>query len=223
MRPLSRTDPRMAVLPAAFAVIALLVAAHLVTDLKVFDLLEESNLPTWFSQAQFLLAAGACIAAAMRDEHARPGWLLLAGVSALFSLDEVAMIHERLEDQGSVELALLVVEPLLGAALVAVVYATLRSRADTRVLLFLGAAVVSLALAQASSAINGVAEPTGFVYDLLAILEEVFEMLTGTLVLVGALRHAPKRTRHCAAARERDDDADEAEHHGVHQGPGDRL
>ena len=194
MLSVTRADPRTAVLPAACAVIALLVGAHLVTDLKVFNLLEESNLPTWFSQAQFLLAAGACVAAAMRDEDARRGWLLLAGVSALFSLDEVAMIHERLEDQGSVELALLVVEPLLGVALVAVVYATLRGRVDRRVLVFLGAAVVSLALAQASSAINGVAEPTGFVYDLLAILEEVFEMLTGTLVLVGALGHPRKRT-----------------------------
>lgn len=193
MSPLSRSDPRTAVLPAACAVIALLVAAHLVSDLKVFNLLEESNLPTWFSQAQFLLAAGACIAAAMRDERTRTGWLLLAGVSALFSLDEVAMIHERLEDQGSVEIALLVVEPLLGIALVAVVYAALRGRADRRALLFLGAAVVALALAQASSAINGVAEPTGFVYDLLAILEEVFEMLTGTLILVGALGQSPDR------------------------------
>ena len=174
-------------LRASCVVIALLVAAHLVTDLKLFNLLEESNLPTWFSQAQFLLAAGACAVAATRDERARTAWLLLAAVMAFFSLDEVAMIHERLEDQGSVELALLVVEPLLGLALIAVVYTALRGRVDSRVLTLLGAAVVTLVLAQASSAINGVAEPTGFVYDLLAILEEVFEMLTGALVLVAAL------------------------------------
>jgi hypothetical protein len=173
-------------------VIALLVAAHLATDLKLFDLLEESNLPTWFSQAQFLLAAGACTAAALQDQRARTAWLLLAAVMTFFSLDEVAMIHERLEDHASVELALLVVEPLLGLALVAVVYTALRGRVDRGVLLLLGAAVLSLVLAQAASAINGVAEPTGFVYDLLAILEEVFEVLSGSFVLAAALARLSK-------------------------------
>lgn len=172
--------------------IALLVAAHLVTDLKLFDLLEESNLPTWISQAQFLAAAAACTAAALADQRARTAWLLLAAVMTFFSLDEVAMIHERLEDQASVEVGLLVVEPLLGIALVAVVYAALRGRVERRVLVLLGAAVVSLVLAQASSAINGVAEPTGFVYDLLAILEEVFELLSGTFVLAAALGQSSK-------------------------------
>ena len=167
--------------------IALLVAADLATDLKLFDLLEESNLPTWFSQAQFLLAAGACASAGMQDPQARRAWLLLAVAMTFFSLDEVAMIHERLEDHGSVELDLLVVEPLLGLALVAVVYGTLRGRVERRVLVLLGAAGVILVLAQASSAIDGVAEPDGFVYDLLATLEEVFEFLTGSFVLAAAL------------------------------------
>lgn len=193
---MSRIAAPTTVLRAACAVIALLVAAHLATDLKFFDLLEESNLPTWVSQAQFLLAAVACSAAALQDERARTAWLLLAAVMTFFSLDEVAMIHERLEDQGSVELALLVVEPLLGVALVAVVYGTLRGRVDRQVLLLLGAAVASLVLAQACSAINGVAEPTGFVYDLLAILEEVFELLSGTFVLAAALGPASTSPRH---------------------------
>jgi hypothetical protein len=182
----------MIALRAACVVIVLLVAADLATDLKLFNMLEESNLPTWFSQAQFLLAAGACTAAGLRDARARTAWFLLAGVMTFFSLDEVAMIHERLEDQGSVEIALLVVEPLLGLALVAVVYAALRNRVEKRVLMILGAAVVSIVLAQACSAIAGVAEPTGFVYDALAILEEVFEMLTGTFVLVAALGQSSK-------------------------------
>ena len=127
-----RDDAPTLVFRAACAVIALLVAGHLVTDLKVFDLLEESNLPTWFSQAQFLLAAGACAAAALQDPRARTAWFLLAAVMTFFSLDEVATIHERLEAHASVELALLVVEPLLGLALIATVYAALRGRASRR-------------------------------------------------------------------------------------------
>ncbi|MEA2387209.1 MAG: hypothetical protein QOJ22_1383 [Thermoleophilaceae bacterium] len=189
---MTRVPAPTTVVYAACAVLALLVAAHLATDLKLFDLLEESNLPTWFSQAQFLLAAGACTAAALQDQRARTAWLLLAAVMTFFSLDEVAMIHERLEDHASVELALLVVEPLLGLALVAVVYTALRGRVDRGVLLLLGAAVLSLVLAQAASAINGVAEPTGFVYDLLAILEEVFEVLSGSFVLAAALARLSK-------------------------------
>jgi hypothetical protein len=178
------------VLRAACALIALLVAADLATHLTFFNVLEESNLPTWFSQAVFLLAAGACTVAALQDERARTAWLLLAAAMTFFSLDEVAMIHERIEDHGDIELALLGVEPLLGIALIVGVYAVLRSRVEKRVLLLLGAATLALVLAQVTSAIDGVAEPTGFVYDLLAILEEVFEMLTGTLVLVAALTQA---------------------------------
>ena len=163
------------------------MALHLVTNLQLFDLLRESNVPTWFSQAQFLAAGAVCAAVALRDDEARTAWLLLAATMTFFSFDEVAMIHERLEDRHGTEVALLVIQPLVGLVLIAVVYATLRGRVTGRVLEYLGAALVSLVMAHATSAVNGVAEPTGFVYDLLAVLEEVFEMLTGTLVLVAGL------------------------------------
>jgi hypothetical protein len=128
----------------------------------------------------------------LRDERAQTAWYLLAGVMTFFSLDEVAMIHERLEDRHGTELALLVVQPLAGVVIVAVIYGALRGRVVGRVLALLGAALGTLVLAHASGAINHLAEPTGFVYDALAVVEEVCEMLTGTFVLVAALTQSSK-------------------------------
>ena len=158
----------------------------------MFDLLRESNLPTWFSQAQFLAAGAVCAFVGLRDEYARTAWYLLAGVMTFFSLDEVAMLHERVEDRQGADLAILVLEPLAGIAVVAAVYSALRGRVAGRVLSFLGAALASLVFAHAAGAINHAAEPTGFVYDILAIIEEVGEMLTGTFVLVAALTQSSK-------------------------------
>lgn len=180
------------VLRASCGVIALLVALHVATDAKVFDLLRESNLPTWFSQAQFLAAGAVCAFVGLRDEYARTAWYLLAGVMTFFSLDEVAMIHERLEDRQGTELALLVVQPLAAVVIVAAIYRALRGRVVGRVLALLGVALGSLVLAQVSGAINHLAEPTGFVYDALAVIEEVGEMLTGTFVLVAAVTQSSK-------------------------------
>ena len=168
------------------------MAAHVLTDAKLFDLLRESNVPTWFSQAQFLAAGAACAAVAISEAPARTAWMLLAATMTFFSLDEVAMLHERLEHKSDTEFVVLVVQPLLGLVLVALIYRELRVGVTGRVLKLLGGGLVALVLAHASSAISSVTDPTGFVYDLLAVLEEVFEMLTGTFVLVAALAQSSK-------------------------------
>ena len=170
----------------------MLVAAHVLTDAKLFDLLRESNVPTWFSQAQFLAAGAACAAVAMSKAPARTAWILLAATMTFFSLDEVAMLHERLEHRSDTEFVVLVVQPLLGLLLVALIYRELRVGVTGRVLKLLGCGLVALVLAHASSAVSSVTDPTGFAYDLLAVLEEVFEMLTGTFVLVAALTQSSK-------------------------------
>lgn len=69
----------------------------------LFDVVEEANVPTWFSSALLLLAALwlGVIARVQRgrgDPFARH-WLILAGVFVLLSLDETAQIHDLLDDR----------------------------------------------------------------------------------------------------------------------------
>jgi hypothetical protein len=177
------------VLTAACVAIALLVAADLATGSSLFDLAAESNVPTWFSQAQFLLAGLACAEVAVDGENVRLMWSLVAFVMGFFSLDEVAKIHERIEDRAGDALALLVVEPVVGLALVLALYAVARGHLKGPPLVFLALAAAALVLAEGVAAVNGDD------YEALAITEEVFEMLTGTLVLVAALAVSPRRTR----------------------------
>jgi len=187
---LARLPAPRTVFTYACVTIAALVALHLATDSKIFDLYREANIPTWVSSAQFLLAGFVCIVCAVQDERAFRAWLVLAVPMTYFSLDEVAMIHERAEDHANIDLALLVFEPLIGLVLIAVVYSALRNVATKQVMMLLGGALVSLVLAQATSAIAEVADATGTAFDVLAILEEVFELLTGTFVLVAAMTQA---------------------------------
>jgi len=90
----------------AFAVGGALVAfAAIVSrwsgaDLPLLKVGEESNIPTWFSSAQLFAIGLVLSVVAARDFTMRhPRSLLLPAAPALFlflSLDEVAMIHERL-------------------------------------------------------------------------------------------------------------------------------
>lgn len=63
-----------------------------------FDLDDESSVATWYSQLLLLLiGSGAGLIAYMqRDRARRRLWTLLAAVGVLFSLDEIAGLHERL-------------------------------------------------------------------------------------------------------------------------------
>lgn len=65
---------------------------------RLFDLDAELNVPTWFSSAVLLIAAGLCAVVAA-DARAAGGpyvrhWQVLAGLLLVMSLDETAAIHE---------------------------------------------------------------------------------------------------------------------------------
>lgn len=66
----------------------------------LFDLDEEQNVPSWFSGAQLLLAAGLAFALAAAHRRISPGdaraWNAFAAVLVLASLDEIAGIHETI-------------------------------------------------------------------------------------------------------------------------------
>ncbi len=65
---------------------------------RSFDLLQERNIPTWFTSMFLAVSAGLCtvLARATRtiSREAAIGWLVLACVLLLHSADEVAELHE---------------------------------------------------------------------------------------------------------------------------------
>jgi hypothetical protein len=178
------------VLYAALAAEALLMALHIPARIadgaKIFRVDEESNLPTWFSSSQFLLAALACALLAAGDRARRFGWGVLAAIMLEFSVDEVAELHERVEDRAGFDTALLLLEPLIGLVALVVIWRALSSlpRMPARLLLF---ALFCAVAAQASSVVTGKLEPPQGVEYTFQALEELFEMLAGTFILVAAL------------------------------------
>jgi hypothetical protein len=61
-----------------------------------FDMDDEASVPTWISQAIFLIiGSGALLAAYLQsDKPSRRIWQMLAAVGLLFSLDETTTMHE---------------------------------------------------------------------------------------------------------------------------------
>jgi hypothetical protein len=181
--------PWRTILAGSIAIQVVLVALHLTgqaTGVTLFDLPSEGNVPTWFSSAQFLLAGLACFVASRQEGATRNAWVALALVMTAFSADEIAGFHERFETHQGVDTAILVIEPILGLIVIAIVWSVLRDLRREAVRLLAGA-MLAIVLAQGISVAAEKLEPEGTALDALAIFEEVFEMLTGTLVLGAAL------------------------------------
>lgn len=185
MNPVTRRT-LMGLLGAEALLVALHVPARAADAAKIVRMDEESNLPTWFSSSQFLLAGLACLAMAVSDRSRRSAWGALGAVMAFFSLDEIAEIHERVEDKLDADLALLVLQPLVGVAILLVVWRGLASLGETPRRLLLLALLAAVA-AQGMSVLSGDEIPDEALGYVLQALEEIFEMLTGTFVLVAAL------------------------------------
>lgn len=75
------------------------------TLLKVFDVNGEVNVPTLWNAALLLAVSGACLlVGVLTPRRARPGrasWLVIAVVSGLMGVDELAQWHEQLRGAGS--------------------------------------------------------------------------------------------------------------------------
>lgn len=130
------------VLGVLIAVILLLAAANVVTVvvdrrvrplprelLRVFDLNAEASLGTWFALVLMALAGGLALLAAWGTVRGaeRWGWLAVAALLMVLSMDDQVQFHERLPDYLGIERGTLATHEwllpglvLLGAALVAV-------------------------------------------------------------------------------------------------------
>jgi hypothetical protein len=149
-------------------------------DSAVLDIGGEHNLTTWFSSVQFAVAALVVGVALWLRAAPLSVWGPIAAAMAIFSLDEVTMLHERVEAQDGNW-----VEPLVTLAVVALAVYTL-GRLGRRERLLLVAAAAALLGAQALAAFNGDDLPS-LLANGMSAGEELLEVLTGSLVLVAAV------------------------------------
>jgi hypothetical protein len=152
------------------------------TDFLILE--EEGNLPTWASSIFFAFASALCVLAGL----ARGNWVAwgpLATLAGLFSLEEIASLHDDFEasvgDAAVVEIA----SPLVAVLLLGVAWLVVRDlKGLTRALVI--AAGLALVIAQLVSAGNSALEPPYNVHVIMSMSEELSEMLVGALLIAAA-------------------------------------
>ncbi|MGI9504289.1 MAG: hypothetical protein ACR2RE_14675 [Geminicoccaceae bacterium] len=195
------------VLPFGFGVLVISLASIVAFSMGGhWDLLklgEESNISTWFSSIQLSMIGLVLATIAMRDIDPKrlPTWSIgLVPFFFLFlSLDEVAMLHERLGDWVQANSGLgadmrtgpwmFIFAPLTGMlalAAAATFWPYLRNRNDALALFLSGLAVLAFSAVGLEFSANFVQDDS-LVLKALGFLEECGEMAAGTLMLWGAL------------------------------------
>lgn len=195
------------VLVFGFGVLAIslasLVAFAMGGHWDLLKLGEESNLSTWFSSTQLSLIGLVLATIAMRDVDSRQiaTWSIALVPFFFFflSLDEVAMLHERLGAWVGASSGLgaelrtgpwmFVFAPLAGLlalAAAASFWPYLRHRPDALLLFAAGITLLACSAVGLEFAANFVEEGS-LLQKALGFLEEIGEMAAGTLMLWGAL------------------------------------
>jgi hypothetical protein len=183
---------------AGAAIVSFLIDA----DLEMLKVGEESNLPTWYSASQLFTVALILAALAYRDSSG-PSLRsrMLVAVPGLFfflSLDEIAMIHERLgiwlQELGvGTEMRttpwMLIFVPLVaavGGIALWSLWPYLRKRRNVVVLGLLGVALFGVSAVGLEFIANSTPEG-GYQQKALGFAEEYGEMLAGSLLLWSAV------------------------------------
>ncbi len=166
-----------------------LIALHLLDAAAIhgrfLDINQEGNPFTWFRSIQFFAAAAAC-AIAWSGGLNRRIWGPVALVMVFFSLDDVAMIHERSEAIGGLKHAVMGLEALLGLIVLAAAIGAIR-RLPPRTAGFLVAALLLLSLGEGAALLNDALSPLAVVPEHgLILLEQWSELLVGSSVLAAA-------------------------------------
>jgi hypothetical protein len=196
-----RLGPRIAVL----AVLAQ-TTAHLVNEFLLDDRVEgldadvEGTAFTWASSVATFTAALAAALHAAASERQRREFVLLAAIACYFSLDDVAIIHERaalelgddvfgLPDYLAVRLWLILYLPLLLLAGLALwrIAQEAAPPADRAVLLGLGLLVASIPVELVGAVTRPLAEDGTDVPEILRVAVEEGLELAGWIVLGAAL------------------------------------
>ncbi len=162
-----------------------------------FDFDDESSVPTWFSQLLFLmLSAGAALAAYLTADR-RVGllWTVIAVVALVFSIDEIAGLHEFFlqtlhvvfyqdAGPGSLSNAWLLVAPFVLLVTGIFIVSMLRRFPRRTMFLFTGSVIVFLIGAIGVDAFNSLVERESFMSQgLLVGVEESFEIFSLIIIV----------------------------------------
>jgi hypothetical protein len=171
------------------------------------DFDDEASLPTWFSQF-LLLSIGCGAILASRFEQARSdkrAWRMIGLAAILFSIDEIASVHEFILQTlyllyyGDViptlqQSAWLVVAPfiLLGGLLVVWWLYRILPRA-TWLVFFAGGSMYLIGAAGFEFISNDVAKNTFMYQGIMTGIEEMFEIIGSIVVLYGVINYLENR------------------------------
>jgi hypothetical protein len=169
-------------LAVAAGFVALHIVNRLTIDSELLNINEEQNIPSWGSTFIFTVAGLIALVAGAE----RRVWLAVGVVMVAFSLDDVAMLHERFEEDTDESLALLEIEPLMALAVVVVFAFAFRAATRLSRYMLLGG-VLALFVAQGTSSVGFLRDELGIPLGLLVIVEEGSELLAGVLVAAAAV------------------------------------
>jgi hypothetical protein len=192
----AESRPALELLALLLAADAVTVLLHVLNELggfyaQMFNLDEEGNLPTWLASAQFLaVAAASGLLARLRSGPERLAALALALVFVYFSLDEVALVHEKLAEHAPAALEDVPKLPILyspiAAACAAAIWVLLprvRDVLGSALPLLTGFALLATSVLLDAADVQALDVPR---FRPLIILEEATE-LAGTALLAAVL------------------------------------
>lgn len=173
-------------------VLSVLVLAHGINGATVngsfFGIDQENNLFTWLRVLLYFCAGVACLLAARSSEQSGWVWNGLGVLMLAFSLDDLAMGHEWLEQRsGRARLVVRFVYPVVGAALVALFFGVWR-RLERTPRLLVAAAGFTLVFSEVAASLN--TDRGHAVTIVLQILEQTSEAAVGVLILAAAAEPA---------------------------------
>jgi hypothetical protein len=168
---------------ALFGVLGTLVLAG--WDSRTFDLNDERTLPAYWSAALLMLAAVFTAALVLSARRRGLSPLLLIGLAVFFAIlgaDEVAAVHERVQDRTGVKGQVFLL-PFAAFAGLALLHLLVRLRRPLpRALLVAG--VAAWGIAQVMDVLH---TPSGGALDYLIVPEETLEMAGSALLAIGML------------------------------------
>jgi uncharacterized integral membrane protein len=172
------------VLAGGLIAACVLIALHGINAVTVehdlLDLNTEQNVPSWATTFAFTVAGLLSLGLGACGREYRP-WLLIGLLMLAFSLDDVAMLHERFEANTHESFALLVLEPLIALGILVLFAWAARTVKGLSRLLLVGT-VVALVLAQAGSSLGSESESVPIPLSILIVIEEGSELLMGVLL-----------------------------------------
>ncbi len=183
----SRRQVIRAIVGIGLAMIVLFLPLHAVNklllgDSEVLALDRDYSVQALWNVLLFAVAAAAWWRLGLARPDHRWVWTAMAVLCGALAVEAIVQVHKDLERSLGFEASILVVQPLLAAAVVGLFVMCVR-RLPSPERLLVAAAAVTLVLAQLFSVVNGQFDLPYAGIVAVQTLEEVMEILTATLLL----------------------------------------